>query len=318
MILIFISLIVAAAPQPKEKEVDLMKDGGLEYFIKDIGKSGLGIFGDYKRLMEAVKKYDLYIQKHIPNEKLILRENSINGKYQIKIEIGSEAKYVNDIWKAAKSGALNHPNITRVFASHNEVYGHKDRDEQVVVSMVCMELPQLYVTEEHINQDESRLRNMVRDILLGMEMIHDSGIVINNIALENVVGSIDLAGRKTYKLFGFDGAVDICTNKSVIHPDSQSVKYHDEDSRNNLLSQARDIYDLGIMIYWIMRRSDETFNQSVIRQIGQISYVFKESITEECKDFIVQATSYSKAGRAGLEELLSHPFITGKPMRQQE
>lgn len=169
-------------------------------------------------------------------------------------------------------------NIIKMFGSFTRLMNSSDKHHTWYLSeYLDVSLEDDYV----INGDINVLRTIAADLLNALKVIHNKKIVHCDIFPRNVGGKMDQDGNVVFKLFDFGMALE-----------ENSTKLFQ-------LYLQLDIYHIGTII------------NDLSKKMYNVIYDTSD-MKDQLEDFISSITSDFKSLPTNVENVLQHPFITGK------
>ena len=225
--------------------------------------------------------------------------------------------------EVALVASLDHPNLVKYYASAI--------DDKTGMASIFME----YVPNGSLG---SLTRNMpepigeplaskyLRQVLLGLQYLHDKSVMHRDIKCDNVLlasdGSAKITDFGAAKIVGADtmrGAQTMIGTPFFMAPEMLMGGYGDEtdDQETLLYGKRADIWSLGIMTLELLERGNMPWPN--MNNIGQLILhistdgslpIMPSRLSGECRDFVLKCCERSPQVRWRASELLSHPWIT--------
>ena len=241
--------------------------------------------------------------------------NRLDGiEYAIKITDKVNSKYGNSMFEALQEVyALSALSVSSENQYIVRYYRGWIDDDQLYIQMELCESSLLDLFESKLyNEDE--IRKLLRHICLGLNELHEKGIVHLDLKLENIL----ISSSKKYKLgdLGFSRLV----NKLQSEVPEGDCRYlakellnTDPDAPLPDLTKC-DIFSLGIMTYELLEkrrvlsRGDEWHN---LRN-GKIEFTNPDSHSNEIKEMVTLMLSANPKDRPSTSQLLQTYLISAQ------
>jgi serine/threonine protein kinase len=178
-----------------------------------------------------------------------------------------------------------------------------------------------HMLREYGSFQENVIQKFTKQILNGLEYLHNHGVVHRDLKGANILAAKD----GTVKLADFGAAklihgMPVISRNSEVCDSMRGTPYWmaPEIIRNERYGRKVDIWSLGCLIIematgthpWVDLKDYFSLCRAVSSQ--QIPDI-PDHLSEQCKDFIRQCLRYNKAERPNVQELLAHPFIVYSP-----
>jgi serine/threonine protein kinase len=234
----------------------------------------------------------------------------------------------NEIHAALALRDVDAPYTAKVFGAM------QDENFFYILSEYCVhgELFSLLQRQNHID-DESVLREVMREILMALHELHEAGIAHRDVSLENVL----VAADGTLRLIDFGQAV-------LVHPPGETAaeapvpqsELGPPGKRNYrapevalgapYLATKVDVFAVGVMLYTLVTGAypfhtaeggflfpREELDTDRCRRLGKqlASLGISDRIAPSMLDFLEQVLAPNPDLRISAEDALSHPWITG-------
>lgn len=163
--------------------------------------------------------------------------------------------------------------------------------------------------------DEERTRFYAAEIILGLEYLHNMGVVYRDLKPENIL--MDEHGHVCLTDFGMSKRLKLgqLTHSFVGTPDYLSP----EMVRGEGHGHSADWWALGVIIYEMLVGLPPFYNkdhntQKMFNSIREknVSFSSKVTVSEECKDFVkqlLQKNSKERLGSKGADEVKKHKWF---------
>ena len=201
---------------------------------------------------------------------------------------------------------IDHPNIVKIYEFFE--------DEGFIY--IVMELITGGELFDKIQIDdffsEAKIREILRDLLRGVNYMHKESVVHRDLKLENVLftedGVLKIVDFGTSRVFFRDETMDVINGTSYyVAPE---VLKGDYDFKC-------DIWSCGVIFFIMLSgfppfngRNDEEILENVIKGKYRMSHKKFINISKSAKDLIKKMLTYSPKSRPTAEECLKHPFFS--------
>lgn len=230
--------------------------------------------------------------------KIIPKEYGINDN---KIE------YVNNEIKILKT--LSHPNIIKYIDSFE--IKNNDKEFIVLITEYCEKGNLLSYIENENALNENMKKKIIRELLSGVQYLHEKGISHGDIKVENILLNSDF----TVKLcdFGFSRTLIVVGDdykNGTLYYAAPELFY-----KGYFNALKADIYAIGITLYSFFElqfpykgENDEEIIQQIIK--GQLTY--NENMNNNLKKLIQQCTNMNPQLRPSIENILNNEYLSIK------
>eukprot|EP00242_Pyramimonas_sp_CCMP2087_P014665 CAMPEP_0198203120 /NCGR_PEP_ID=MMETSP1445-20131203/6372_1 /TAXON_ID=36898 /ORGANISM="Pyramimonas sp., Strain CCMP2087" /LENGTH=907 /DNA_ID=CAMNT_0043874371 /DNA_START=201 /DNA_END=2924 /DNA_ORIENTATION=+ len=162
---------------------------------------------------------------------------------------------------------------------------------------------------------ESRARFYAASILLGLNHMHERGIIYRDLKLENVL--LDRKGHVKIVDFGFakklkkdEYTYTLCGTPDYLAPEILKGTGH---------NRGADYWSFGVLVYEMIIGHTPFYSHDdseICRKILSSSVTFDGKISKEAKDFVRQLLNRDPKtrlgmGKKGSQAIMSHPWFTG-------
>jgi serine/threonine protein kinase len=217
---------------------------------------------------------------------------------------------------------LNHPNIIDVKAVYH------DSHRTCIVMEKCEGGDLFDAVQERRFRTERQLAGVVRQILKGLEYLHDLGIVHSDIKLANILLG-DTSAEPVVKIIDF-GVSQFVPESGLQGIQVGSPSFMAPEVLLGDYNQLADMWSLGVVVF-IMLFGFNPFNPKAKNPLKYRSRInahivkgfskdtkagrgafFPETIpaSDSAKDFVAKLLESSVSDRLSAKEALSHPWIT--------
>lgn len=219
--------------------------------------------------------------------------------------------------------SLNDEHVVKFHKSFRETRVNL-RGETETIIWVFMEHMDVKVSLESVKGSEEKIREIARDMLLGLDYLHRKGIAHLDLKISNVMGKM-VGGRVIYKLIdlGFARKLKEGDESAEIVIPSKSFGTYPykppEISQQNIHGIKGDIWCFGATVWFLsMRQMPFYFDDGKKDAVsykrfthGKMRLFFRRGTSSALKDFVTKCMSLDRFVRPSASELLKHPFITG-------
>lgn len=221
------------------------------------------------------------------------------------------------------SRLVQHKNIMKTYTTFRSKFINRKRERQTIIWIISEYLT-CRLTQRYVERDENIIRNVVRDVLMGLEYLHSLNIAHLDIKIENIMGK-SFNNNVRYKLIdlGYGRLLDndiAGKEKSETYIPNKSYGTFPykppEVVRENIHGIKSDIYCIGA-VAWFLSLGKTPFYVEGERDIvgfrkflaGGVKLKFKEDTSPELQDFISKCMNKDTKKRPSASKLLMHPFI---------
>ena len=307
----------AIPPRIPVKQTDSLRVGVLEgtTFLNDyivVSTLGRGAFGKVKLCLNvqdnalyAVKVVEASTLKNHKKSKQLSKstDKSVNSKWSDfdDSEIQREAEVMK---------ALNHPNLVQLYEVIRSSSG------KTLMVMEYCEAGPLVETEKFSISDgtmpEIMVQHIFRQIVLGLNYLHSSGIVHGDIKPENML----LSGDGTVKISDF-GQSQILDRDSKLTKTLGTPAYLSPEicAGEDYDGFAADIWALGVSLYYFVFGKLPFESESVADLYDMISddqIIYPEDVALpiNLQDLFIRLLNKNPKYRIKCHELLDHPWLS--------
>lgn len=203
--------------------------------------------------------------------------------------------------------SLNHPNILRSYAHY----------EDFKYYYILLELAPGKSVRDMVRAQrrlpEKKVAQFTKDILRGVGYLHDNRIIHRDLKLENYLIGAD--GKIKVADFGLSAKLDyddekkftVCGTPNYLCPEILRSKGH---------SYEVDIWAIGVSVYVMLfgRQPFDCIKTKLLYEhikSGNYTFPLEPKVSKAATDFIKSTLQVNPALRPSVQQLLSHPFITG-------
>lgn len=258
----------------------------------------------------------------------VVKEIGQGGFSKVYLGVDKETKKEVAIKIISKSGSQNEASEVK-----KEVIIQREFESPYIVNIMAMaeRADDFILVMEYVNGgelfdaivnagsfSESDAANMIQQVLVGLKLLHDNGVVHRDLKPENLLLSVDDKGKTTVKIadFGLSGLIDntedmkkFCGTEGYAAP--EIVKNIDYDS-------SVDMWSLGVIVYILLsgfKPFDSDSPYELYQMVITADYEFFspefDEISDEAKDFISKLLQPDPKNRMTANDALKHPWIIG-------
>ncbi|KAI5089626.1 hypothetical protein C0J45_21034, partial [Silurus meridionalis] len=224
----------------------------------------------------------------------------------VKRMIKNNHKQLKDEMTVLRDRKLEHKNIVKYI----------DFTEDKNFVYLCLQLCE-YNFEEYKktkDMDQDALKKVTKEVLLGLKVLHDAGIIHRDIKPTNIL--IDVDGN--VKLADFGLSRKISQDASTVHTTRAGTRGWEatEILNGNVdgpcgYKLSTDIQVAGMLVYYILSGGDHPFGKQseVEKNIHDGKYHLDEQTDVEAKDLIEKMLAPKPEERMLAKEAVEHPYF---------
>ena len=204
---------------------------------------------------------------------------------------------------------FDHPHIVRT-------YGYINNPDNVYIVLELCEGGELLEELEHIGSyTEHDAATIVYNIVETLGYLHHRGIVHRDIKPENLLlkkkGDPDTIKIADFGLAnileGKDSLQTVCGSPAYMAPEVHNMENYDEKV---------DMWSIGVMLFLLLSGSLPFLPPRLVEKAERQDYEFSgklwSGVSDAAKDLVVRLLVADPKKRYGVEQTLSHPWITGE------
>lgn len=204
---------------------------------------------------------------------------------------------------------FEHPHIVRT-------YGYINDPDNVYIVLELCEGGELLEELEHIGSyTEHDAATIVYNIVETLGYLHHRGIVHRDIKPENLLlkkkgdpDTIKLADFGLANILeGKDSLQTVCGSPAYMAPEVHNMENYDEKV---------DMWSIGVMLFLLLSGSLPFLPPRLVEKAERQDYEFSgklwSGVSDAAKDLVVRLLVADPKKRYGVEQVLSHPWITGE------
>ncbi|KAM3128618.1 hypothetical protein pb186bvf_019315 [Paramecium bursaria] len=173
--------------------------------------------------------------------------------------------------------------------------------------------------KEYIKQIEiSEIKDIVKQIIEGLEYIHQKDIIHCDIKPANIIIN-KLNGQLEVTIIDFGLSVDVSKTKGLTEGARGTINYMaPEQLQGVLYNRSVDIWALGILVYNMLTKGQNPFTeiddneQTCIDKIKLGKIKWPKQIDAQIKDFISRCLAVDVESRMSAYNCSKHPWIKGR------
>eukprot|EP01134_Creolimax_fragrantissima_P000625 CFRG0625T1 len=207
-----------------------------------------------------------------------------------------------------------HPNIIRLYDSY-DTEGHFFLVFELAKTGELFEL-----LTEKVFVSEDIARNMMRQILAGVEHIHAHNVVHRDLKLENIL----MMEENSLKIsdFGFAASVhdapltELCGTPGYLSPEMIRAALNKSDESNQGYTYPVDMWGCGVILYTLLVGFPPFWhsNRMVLMRLimrGKFEFLspYWDSVSEEAKDLVSKLLAADPTERLTASQAITHPWL---------
>ena len=222
------------------------------------------------------------------------------------------------------SRLTQHRNIMKTYTAFRSRFVDRQQEQHTIIWTISEYLTHR-ISQKYVSRNENTIRNIVRDVLIALEYLHEMNIAHLDIKIENIMGRM-MNGTVRYKLIdmGYGRVLDKDVggrerSETYIPGKSYGTFPYKppEVARQNLHGLKSDIYCVGA-VAWFLSLGKTPFYANGERDMqafrrflsGGVKLTFEDDTSPELQDFVQKCMHIERKMRPTAAELLRHPFIT--------
>ncbi|KAJ9078565.1 hypothetical protein DSO57_1005408 [Entomophthora muscae] len=206
---------------------------------------------------------------------------------------------------------LNHKNIVKLY----EVIDIAEDDILYMVFEMCHRGPvqEVNLTEPFNRYSEEKSRGFFREIILGVEYLHENGIVHRDLKQDNILllkdGTLKIVDFGVSEIFtgGNDKIKGTAGSPAFMAPELL------KQGRPEFSAKATDIWAMGVILYGLYFGALPFVGGNIIEireAILNQEVAFPEATNPEFEDLIKRLLAKHAEERMTMDELRIHPWVT--------
>lgn len=228
---------------------------------------------------------------------------------------------------------LRHPNLLTTYKTFRTEFIDRNNEQQDIVWLYSQFLKHR-ISHKYVAMDENIIRNILIDVLHGLEYMHERKIMHLDIKIANIMGQTE-NNRIVYKLIDFGYARDLMLSDKGSKMEEIKIPSKSygtfpykppEVVFENVHGLKSDIWCVGA-VAWFLSLGRVPFyhdngekNTVTYRRFikGTKKHFFYPETSNELRDFVLVSMNRRRANRPSVKELLKHPFILGTKFDESE
>lgn len=228
---------------------------------------------------------------------------------------------------------LRHPNLITTYKTFRTEFLDRNNELQDIVWLYSQFLRHR-ISHKFVNMDENIIRIILRDVLHGLEYMHDKKIMHLDIKIANIMGQTE-NHRIVYKLIDFGYSRDLLlTDKgskynelTIPNKSYGTFPYKPpEVVLENVHGLKSDIWCVGAVAWFLSLGRIPFYNENGEKNTvsyrkfikGTKKHFFYPETSTELRDFVLLTMNRKRAHRPSAKELLKHPFIFGTKFEESD
>ena len=244
--------------------------------------------------------------------KVYLGKEKETGK-EVAIKVISKTVDLTDVIKEMQiQREFESPYIVNILAL-------AERDTDLILVMEYVNGGELFdAIIQHGSFSENDAALLIQQVLIGIKVLHDHGVIHRDLKPENLLISVDDEGHQTVKIadFGLAGLIDsqadmkkFCGTEGYAAP---------EIMKNTPYDASVDMWSLGVIVFILLsgfKPFDAESQSELYDLVVNADYEFFspefDDISDAAKDFISKLLKVEPSERMTVEQALQHPWLTG-------
>lgn len=236
----------------------------------------------------------------------------------------------NNLNEDYMSMSLVSPYVCKAYKSFRTKRTIADGTTQVLL-WICLEYLDVKISQDSVGGDEKKIRQIVTDALKGLQYLHSRKIAHLDIKIGNIMGHYTSKGL-SYKLidFGYSQVMPEAGFMRILNKTYGTYPYKPpEIVFSNIHGFKSDIWSLGAVCWFLSLQYTPFYFDNVQKDLQRYRKFLREKTgnpedkdnhrfhfsrfsTPSLRDFVKTCMQVDPEKRPTVEELLEHPFITGK------
>ncbi|KAK2009828.1 Pkinase-domain-containing protein [Colletotrichum eremochloae] len=286
---------------------------GTEYAVKEFSKVRLRKRAQSNILRQGARRPQRFAHRVSLNAPLSPHFGDFGQETKAGWNVNDALFFIRE--EIAIMKKLNHPNLVQLI----EVLDDPEEDSLYMVLEMCKKgvVMKVGLTEQAEPYGEDLCRYWFRDLILGIEYLHEQGIIHRDIKPENLLLTEDdvlkIVDFGVSEMFEKPGE-GMMTAKSAgspafLAPELCVLKHGDVDGR------AADIWSMGVSLY-CLRYGKLPFEQDGVLEMYEAikteSPVLPEDENPDFVDLMNRILEKDPQKRIRMSELREHPWVTKK------
>ena len=236
-------------------------------------------------------------------------------------ETGKQVAIIVISKSASMQEVIKEMQIQREFESPYivNIYALIERAEDLILIMEYVNGGELFdAIVEQGSFSENDAATLIQQVLVGLKILHDHGVIHRDLKPENLLLSNEPDGSRVVKIadFGLAGLIEsqedmkkFCGTEGYAAP---------EIMKNVPYNASVDVWSLGVIVFILLsgyKPFDADSQFELYQQVTTADYEFFspefDCISDDAKDFIARCLQVDPKNRLTIEDALKHPWITG-------
>ncbi len=210
---------------------------------------------------------------------------------------------------------LTHPNILKLYGFFPSNLYH-----YLVVEFIADGMFLSKTFAHRVDYSELHVVNIVRQLLLAVEYLHERDIVHRHLRIKNLLSfGTDAHEKIKLTLFGDHDNDSYSVNDFHLTHITPEAIYGNDDSR-----QKTDMWDVGVIIYTLLCGYPPIYadnDPALFRKLMSCTYSFDAPewnlVSAAAKDLILHLIVITPSDRISASQALVHPWFDGQQQQQQ-